>query len=326
MVDNTDSGNYEVWSDEHELVDSSALPHYDRDGLPIPVTIPIELAPGVQVIYTTRLGGSSVGDVASLNLSDKAGDDPAAVRTNRFALEHAIGAPITVVPQIHSAHVMDVDTKPWESVSDLHDLATVPADALVSGHSGIALGVFVADCLPVLLTDPTQGIVAAAHCGRKGLETGVIRSTIELMLAKGAQLGHIVATFGPAICADCYEVGDDMTAAFSQHFPNTSTRTRFGGSGIDIVGAAKQELQSLGVCNFVDSYSRMAAATQYLCEDDELQILCDQDGEGPRLSERMHDMNHPQCTLENPLWYSHRRATMAKKEREGRMLALIIRR
>ena len=31
------------------------------------------------------------------------------------------------------------------------------------------------------------------------------------------------------------------------------------------------------------------------------------------------------CTLENPLWFSHRRASLAKKQHEGRMLALIVR-
>ena len=38
------------------ILDSNAIDPTDVDGNPIPVTIPIMLAPGVKVVYTTRLG------------------------------------------------------------------------------------------------------------------------------------------------------------------------------------------------------------------------------------------------------------------------------
>lgn len=313
--------SFEQWTDEYELVDSTAIPHHDREGLPIPVTIPIDLAPGVQVVYTTRLGGSSIGDFASLNLSEFSGDDSLAVRSNRSALEHAVGAPLALVNQVHSAKAVDVDSV----IGSVSELATQEADGLVSTQTHIALGVFAADCLPVLLADSERGIIAAAHCGRKGLEAGIIRSTVNLMVDKGAQIDTIVATLGPAICADCYELGEKTSQAFAQHFPDTVGETRFGGLGVDIVAAAKQALADVGVVHLVDSCSRITAATQYLQEDEELARLCEQDGEGSRLVERIRQLNHPQCTLENPLWYSHRRASLSSKPREGRMLALIVR-
>ena len=65
---------------------------------------------------------------------------------------------------------------------------------------------FAADCLPVLLGDPVTGIIGAAHCGRRGLERGVIGATVDLMKSKGADPANIVATLGPRICGDCYEV------------------------------------------------------------------------------------------------------------------------
>ena len=66
------------------------------------------------------------------------------------------------------------------------------------------LGMFAADCLPVLLGDPVTGIIGAAHCGRRGLERGVIGATVDLMKSKGADPANIVATLGPRICGDCY--------------------------------------------------------------------------------------------------------------------------
>ena len=71
---------------------------------------------------------------------------------------------------------------------------------------------------------------------------------------------------------------------------------------------------------------RVHAATQYLEEDPELAELCRTDGEGPaELAERIDNISHSMCTLENPLWYSHRRAALTNKTHEGRLLALIVR-
>ena len=39
------------------ILDSNAIDPTDKNGNPIPVTIPIMLAPGIKVVYTTRLGG-----------------------------------------------------------------------------------------------------------------------------------------------------------------------------------------------------------------------------------------------------------------------------
>lgn len=63
---------------------------------------------------------------------------------------------------------------------------------------------------------------------------------------------------------------------------------------------------------------RVHAATQYLEEDPELAELCRTDGEGPaELAERIDNISHSMCTLENPLWYSHRRAALANKTHEA---------
>ena len=77
------------------------------------------------------------------------------------------------------------------------------------------------------------------------------------------------------------------------------------------------------------SSTRARASTpppQYLYEDEELASLCAADGEGePALADRWSTVRHSMCTLENPLWYSHRRASLAGKAHEGRLLALIMR-
>ena len=91
------------------ILDSNAIDPTDVDGNPIPVTIPIMLAPGVKVIYTTRLGGTSEGDYAHCNLGGKTGDDPNHVLANRVALSSAIDAKLSLVSQVHSGVAVDVD-------------------------------------------------------------------------------------------------------------------------------------------------------------------------------------------------------------------------
>ncbi|KFJ07998.1 Multi-copper polyphenol oxidoreductase laccase [Bifidobacterium thermophilum] len=334
------------------IVDSNAISPIDESGNPIPVTIPVILAPGITVTYTTRLGGVSQGDYAACNLGGKSGDDPERVLANRMALRAAVGADLSLISQVHSGDAVDVDgsftiNTPFgfdvsgtvrgdgtaADATDTGDGANektrvVAADGQVTSRPGIALGIFAADCLPVLMADPVSGIIAGAHCGRRGLERGIIAHTIDLMCAKGAERSRIVATLGPCICGDCYEVGGDIADAFDAQFPGTYTLTRFGGPGIDIAAAARQCLDKAGVSadRIIDSRPRVAAATQYLAQDQELRDLCRIDNEGdPELDERVGAIKHSLCTVENPLWYSHRRATLAKKTHEGRMLALISR-
>ena len=345
---------------DETIIDSNAISSTDKAGRPIPVTIPIALAPGVTVVYTTRLGGLSTGDFGNLNLGGKSGDDPEAVLSNRIALAEAVGARLSLVSQVHSGIAVDVDdaftintpfgfdvsgtrsgadaaagtgeaTEPSSGGTGAAPEAPGPrvveADGQVTAQSGVALGMFAADCLPVLFADPVTGVIGAAHCGRRGLERGVIESTVALMERKGARRADIVATLGPRICGDCYEVGDEVADAFTKRFPLTKTETRFGGAGIDIAEAAMIDLAFAGVNKVVDSMPRVHAATEYLEDDVELAELCRTDGEGPvELRERIAAIEHSMCTLENPLWYSHRRATKAGKRHEGRMLALIVRR
>ena len=325
-----------------EILDSNAISPTDEAGNPIPVTIPIALAPGVTVVYTTRLGGVSTGDFGDCNLGGKSGDDPAAIEANRVALAKQLGCGLSLVSQVHSAVAVDVD-KSWhlntpfgfdvsgtrtaasDSQTDTPTPTVVEADGQVTTRTGAALGMFAADCLPVLFADPPPGVIGAAHCGRRGLERGVLGETVDLMVAKGASRERIVATLGPRICGDCYEVGDEIADAFQNRFPLMKTVTRFGGAGIDIAEAAMIDLAFAGVNQVVDSMPRVHAATQYLEADDELSALCATDGEGPAsLAERIANVHHSMCTLENPLWYSHRRAALAGKSREGRMLALIM--
>lgn len=291
---------------------------------PVPVTVPIDLAPGVVARFTTRLGGASTGDWAYCNMGSKVGDDPTHVAANMRGLEHLLGERVRLIHQVHSAIAIDADEMTDRGI----DTYTVDADAQASARPGVPLGIFGADCLPVLYADPASGVIAASHCGRRGLQRGVVASCVAQMVKMGAEPKEIRVTLGPCICGDCYEVGDAIAAEFAEQFPGTATRTRFGGAGIDIAAAARIALAAQGIdeSRIVDAERRAAAATKYLEDDEELRELCANDNEGdPDLAERIGAVVHPLCTLENPLWYSHRRAHLSGKPHEGRFLAIVAR-
>ena len=102
------------------ILDSNAIDPTDKNGNPIPVTIPIMLAPGIKVVYTTRLGGTSEGDFAHFNLGGKSGDKPEHVLANRKALADVLGAKISLISQVHSGDAVDVDESFVINLSLIH--------------------------------------------------------------------------------------------------------------------------------------------------------------------------------------------------------------
>lgn len=296
-----------------EITVSDTLPPH------IPAAIPIDIADGYRVWYSTRLGGYSDAYYGYANMSSRQGDDEQAVASSRLALDEVVGGKIRTVHQVHSGEVVFTD-----DVADDAELSELEADGMVT-TTGQFVGVFGADCLPVLFVDPASGVSAAAHCGRKGLMNDIIGQTVAAMEFKGAQRSTIRATLGPCICGECYEVGNEIAMEFDARFPGAATITRFGGAGIDLEKAALQAIHNAGILpeNLVDSLPRVAAATEYLAPDPELEQLCSEDGEGGSVTERLSEMKNALCTLENPLWFSYRRSQLAEKTGSGRHLAVV---
>ena len=165
---------------------------------------------GVEWGFTDRRGGSSQSPFGDFNLAVHVGDHEDAVETNRHRLAHELGlrlADLTFMGQVHGCGVALTErTRDEEPALS----PPVSVDGLVSGSTDEALVVLVADCVPVLLLDRTEGLVAAVHAGREGLATGVVPAAVRRMRDLGA--GAITAWVGPRVCAGCYEVPAAMRA------------------------------------------------------------------------------------------------------------------
>jgi YfiH family protein len=86
-------------------------------------------------------------------------------------------------------------------------------DALVTKRPGLILGVLAADCAPIMLCDPHNGVIAAVHAGWRGAVGGVIESAVDVMGSLGADPGKTAAGVGPCLSQTSFEVGPDVVDA-----------------------------------------------------------------------------------------------------------------
>lgn len=160
--------------------------------------------------FSTRHGGISEGPYAGLNLGFSSGDDAASVRANRALWVEALGV-VAPIFSLHQVHGPDVHVLAADDATPAGDLK---GDAIVTGAAGRAIGVFTADCAPILLEDPRLGTVAAVHAGWKGTVAGVGPQAVAAMATAGGDPAEIRAAIGPTIGPCCFEVGDEVVAAF----------------------------------------------------------------------------------------------------------------
>jgi YfiH family protein len=151
--------------------------------------------------------------------------------------------------QIHSNQVISVGEKNND------------ADGLITNLKNTVIGVYSADCCPILLFCEEPQIIAAIHAGWKGAKSGIIKSAIEAMNNFGEKLGFknlkITAIIGPSIRQESYEVGPEFFANFlqedknNQRFFNHSTKPNH--HMFDLVGYVKNKLQNQGVNDIEDT-------------------------------------------------------------------------
>ena len=165
--------------------------------------------PGAQAAFSTRVGGVSEAPYEALNVAILTGDELEHVRENRQRLAAALGrdpAGVVMGRQVHGSELRRHDRPQEPRV--FADVVRSPeeADAHATASSELTPLVMVADCLPVALVGP-EG-VAMAHCGWRGLASGIVDETVRVVEANAAAIG-------PGIGPCCYEVGDEVLAEFA---------------------------------------------------------------------------------------------------------------
>jgi purine-nucleoside/S-methyl-5'-thioadenosine phosphorylase / adenosine deaminase len=192
----------------------------ERGGLPMLAWPAFDRYP-VDALVTTRHGGVSTGDYATLNLSFGVGDRPGSVLENRRRVAAALGAGLADFvfgSQVHGAVARRVTRADRGAGAAVADEGVGEADALVTGDHGIVLCAVVADCVPILLYDPGAHVVACVHAGWRGTVARVAGAALTAMAALGTRPGDVIAGVGPAIGPDRYQVGEEVADAVRECF------------------------------------------------------------------------------------------------------------
>jgi YfiH family protein len=161
--------------------------------------------------FSLRTGGVSEPPFASLNLGRGLGDRLESVIENHARLAVEIGYRpdrLYEVSQVHGAQVVQV--APARAPDEFR---VNEADALIAMQADCAIGIRVADCVPILLADPASGAVAAVHAGWRGVVGGVVGAAVHaLSVSAGAEPDTLLAAIFPSIGPAAFAIGDDVAA------------------------------------------------------------------------------------------------------------------
>lgn len=150
---------------------------------------------------------------AQLELPAGADDAVAGPAWRAAAAAAGLGeASICRLRQVHGDHVVVIATDAdRQRVS-----ATRPdGDSLVTTMPGVAIGVVVADCVPLLMADVRGRVVAAVHAGWKGTCASIAARTVAQMCESGGVVPEdLMVAIGPSISRDDYEVGEVLRDQF----------------------------------------------------------------------------------------------------------------
>lgn len=185
-----------------------------------PVLNYYNLSDDVKAFSTTRHGGMSEGNYASLNINEYCGDSKANTDANRLLLANELGIDVNHIIVPHQTHGV-------ESRIIGEEFATLPdgvkkmllegVDAVMTNIPGMCIGVSTADCIPVLLYDEEHHAAAAIHAGWRGTQARIVHKAVqEMRMAYQTDPTKLKAVIGPGISLDNFEVGDEVYAAFEQ--------------------------------------------------------------------------------------------------------------
>jgi polyphenol oxidase len=193
-------------------------------------------APGpYRVAFSTRLGGVSEAEFASLNLGILTEDV-----VNRTRLCEAVDADpdgATMAWQRHGGTVTRAQPRGIITPGTVYD----HCDGLWSDAPGRAMLLLTADCMPIAIarSDGLRPAVEILHAGWRGLLAGIVAAGVRAIGAR-----KLVAAIGPSIGPCCYEVGEEVAAPFRQAFGEDVMHE---GSKLDLWTAAERALRAAGV-------------------------------------------------------------------------------
>lgn len=199
------------------------------------------------------------------------------------ALSSKLGIPLSrfIRPYQASGDKVETVTAEHGGSGVIKDNELKRTDGLVTVEKGIALSVIAADCVPVYLIARSAGVIGLLHCGWRSAAGGLLHNGIAAMKELGASPAEIQFIIGPHICADCYEVGEEVRTEYAKAF-------------------SEKELEAIFKVRDKRLYLSLSKALQLKAEAEGI------------LQEKISAVN--ECTCHDKSYYSYRRGDRGRQD------------
>jgi YfiH family protein len=215
-----------------------------------PLTFPLlDTLPWLRYAVTERDAAQPVG--GDMSFTTGAAHPDGVVANRRRALREIACPPERAVMcgLVHGTAVRVVDggdasrgvLSPADSIHE--------TDGLITREPGLALMMCFADCVPLIVVDTEQRIIALAHAGWRGTLAGMAGVLVAAMHDRcGSDVTALHAVIGPSIGPDAYTVGGEVISAFGSAYPHDrlfATDTR--GTRLNLWEANRRQFMRAGV-------------------------------------------------------------------------------
>ncbi|OOM13631.1 peptidoglycan editing factor PgeF [Clostridium saccharobutylicum] len=148
---------------------------------------------------------------------------------------------VIYLKQIHSDKVL-------EYKSNIENIKNEEGDAIITNEKNVIIGVFTADCVPIILFDQANGAAAAIHSGWRGTFESITFKTIEKMKERFNTEGKdVIAYIGPHIRKCCYEVSEELKEKFIEKKNSIEANNMFNGRNLNLEACIISDLKRAGV-------------------------------------------------------------------------------
>lgn len=226
---------------------------------------------GVVAFSTTRHGGVSKGNYASLNINGYCGDAKEDVAENRrllcMSLNLSDESRLVIPHQTHGTTVLTVDETFMALDEEQRQQRLEGIDAVITNVPQICIGVSTADCIPIIIYDVVHHAAAAIHAGWRGTVAHIVKKAVAaLQAAYGSQPTELQAWIGPGISLKNFEVGQEVYDQFAEAgFQMERIAMKYEKWHIDLPMCNRMQLEEAGVP--LQSIRQMAVCTYDQTDD-----------------------------------------------------------
>jgi polyphenol oxidase len=231
--------------------------------------------PELQHFCTTRQGGVSLGTYGTFNISPFSGDNTENQQANFSILASKLqNLPQQIIfpYQTHSDKVKIINSDFFELPESDKITYLDGIDALITNIQLVCIGVTTADCVPILIYDRVNKVIAAVHAGWRGTCSRIVEKTIQQMIITyGTKPEDVFASIGVSISPVAYNVGEELVEEFEKaNFPIPEIFNRHDNELylnlweankwlLMQSGIPENQIEVAGICSFTNSNDYFSA-------------------------------------------------------------------